>query len=167
MRPWTQPLLDRLDGTHRPRVLEIGVKEGDNALGLLKGREDLVYVGIDHWRAHHLNRCPKTIARLRSDAKVGDRATIMVGESVDALRLLARKSFALVFIDGDHSYEGCRRDIMESMRMVMRGGWLCGHDYGYGEPKWRVREAVQSVFRDPSVIELGSETMWYVRATWT
>jgi predicted O-methyltransferase YrrM len=38
--------------------------------------------------------------------------------------------FDLVFLDGDHSYEGCRDDIFAWWPKVRPGGILCGHDYG-------------------------------------
>lgn len=36
----------------------------------------------------------------------------------------------LVFIDGEHTYEGCREDIKLWTPHVRPGGILCGHDYG-------------------------------------
>jgi predicted O-methyltransferase YrrM len=34
----------------------------------------------------------------------------------------------LLFIDGDHSYEGCSTDIKAWLRFVRRGGWVAFHD---------------------------------------
>lgn len=49
-------------------------------------------------------------------------------ESSDAACIVADHSFDLVFIDGDHRYEGIRRDIELWRRKVRPGGILCGHD---------------------------------------
>jgi hypothetical protein len=38
----------------------------------------------------------------------------------------------MVFFDGDHSYEGCRADILGYLPMVRRGGIMAVHDYDKG-----------------------------------
>lgn len=52
-------------------------------------------------------------------------------ESVDA-----------VFVDGDHSYQGCSRDMAAWWPKLKPGGWMSGHDYGFG-----VEEAVNNFCR--------------------
>jgi predicted O-methyltransferase YrrM len=37
----------------------------------------------------------------------------------------------LLFIDGDHSYEGCRSDIEAWLPHVRRGAWVAFHDSGW------------------------------------
>jgi predicted O-methyltransferase YrrM len=52
-----------------------------------------------------------------------------VGSSQD-VALAWQDKADLIFIDADHSYEGCKADI-ESWRVHLKaGGILCGHDYG-------------------------------------
>jgi predicted O-methyltransferase YrrM len=53
--------------------------------------------------------------------------------SIDAARAWAKKEdtkIRLLFIDGDHSYEGCKNDIQEWSRYVIPGGLIAIHDYG-------------------------------------
>ncbi len=45
------------------------------------------------------------------------------------------KKFDLIFIDGDHSYEGFAIDFLNSLKLLKSGGILCGHDYGYSGPE--------------------------------
>ena len=40
-----------------------------------------------------------------------------------------RPKFDLIFIDGDHSYEGCLSDMKDYMPMLEEGGYLVMHDY--------------------------------------
>ena len=54
-------------------------------------------------------------------------------------------SLDFVFLDADHSYEGCKADIEIWARKVKRGGWLCGHDYGNHKFPG-VKRAVDEVF---------------------
>ena len=39
------------------------------------------------------------------------------------------KSLDLIYIDGDHSYNGVKADLQLARRLVKSGGWICGHDY--------------------------------------
>jgi hypothetical protein len=40
-----------------------------------------------------------------------------------------------VYIDGDHSYEGCLADLLTAERYVRAGGWIMGHDYSMNMSK--------------------------------
>lgn len=66
--------------------------------------------------------------------------------------------FDLVFLDGDHSFQGIMTDIVCWEPKVRIGGILCGHDYG--NPKWEVEQAVNQVYGDRA--RLLPETMWMV-----
>lgn len=37
--------------------------------------------------------------------------------------------FDIIYIDGDHSYDGVTNDLKESLRIIKNGGIICGHDY--------------------------------------
>mmetsp|Transcript_93858 Transcript_93858/g.297888 ORF Transcript_93858/g.297888 Transcript_93858/m.297888 type:complete len:185 (+) Transcript_93858:741-1295(+) len=58
-----------------------------------------------------------------------DRATFMVQGSVEAAAWVAPGSLDLVFVDGDHSYEGAEGDIQAWWPALRQGGVLAGHDY--------------------------------------
>jgi hypothetical protein len=60
-------------------------------------------------------------------------------------------SIDFVFIDGDHSYEGCKRDILAWLPKMKPNSVFSGHDYTWHEP---IQRAVADVFgkgdfRDP------------------
>ena len=44
---------------------------------------------------------------------------------------LGGRTFDLVFIDGDHTYEATKQDIAIWWPRVRSGGLLCGHDFGH------------------------------------
>ena len=76
--------------------------------------------------------------------------------SVRAARAFEDQSLDLVMIDGDHTYDGCRNDILAYLPKVKPGGLLCGHDYGEQYPG--VRKAVDEV--------LGRRAHQYARVWW-
>tara|TARA_B100000214_G_scaffold366340_1_gene335159 strand:- start:49 stop:657 length:609 start_codon:yes stop_codon:yes gene_type:complete len=41
-----------------------------------------------------------------------------------------------IYVDGDHSYEGCLRDLENAIKVVKPGGFILGDDYGWPEAKW-------------------------------
>ena len=54
-------------------------------------------------------------------------------------------SVDFVFIDGDHSYEGCKKDILAWLPKMKPNGVFSGHDYAWHPP---VQQAVREVFGD-------------------
>lgn len=60
------------------------------------------------------------------------RAEPVVSDSLAATQTLAAKRGAIdfVFIDGDHSYDGCRADIAAWTPFVKPGGVIAFHDFG-------------------------------------
>jgi len=64
-----------------------------------------------------------------SRAKVADRIELLVGDA-NALALDEPLDFA--FIDGDHSYDGARRDHNKWGRLVKPGGLIIHHDMADG-----------------------------------
>lgn len=56
--------------------------------------------------------------------------------------ILPEHSLDWIYIDGDHSYRGCRADLEMSDRLVNEQGFICGHDYTAAE-HYGVIEAVE------------------------
>lgn len=80
----------------------------------------------DTWNEFHSN------TRRHSSAIVAHR-----GLSVEVARSFDRE-VDLLFLDGDHSYEGCRSDVLAWLPRVRRGGVLVLHDFGWAEGVQRV-----------------------------
>jgi predicted O-methyltransferase YrrM len=60
------------------------------------------------------------------------RSEPVVSDSLAAARTLLAKrgTIDLIFIDGDHSYEACKADILAWAPYVKRGGVMAFHDFG-------------------------------------
>jgi hypothetical protein len=51
------------------------------------------------------------------------------GKSLDILSKFENDYFDLIYIDGDHSYDGVKGDLKTAFEKTKRGGYICGHDY--------------------------------------
>jgi len=57
------------------------------------------------------------------------------GNSTSYMESLGKgKNFRLAFIDGDHTYQGVKKDIEALRDAIVSGGYMCFHDYGPSFP---------------------------------
>ncbi len=54
-------------------------------------------------------------------------------DSVEATNHFPDEYFDWIYIDADHSYEGCKRDLNAWYPKLKKGGMFCGHDFLDGE----------------------------------
>lgn len=157
-------------------MVELGVWHGVQAGRLLAMIPRLEWHGVDTWappkegssyaesgaeiadkdgdafsEAYHI--AVRTIWPFR------DRAHIIKADTVDAASQFADGSVDIVFIDADHSYEGCKRDIIAWKSKVKPGGLLCGHDYA--NKRGDVKKAVDEQIGTGVV--LGADHTWFYR----
>lgn len=94
-----------------------------------------------------------------------DRRKVCRMRTVEAALLVPDKHFDYVFIDADHSYEGCMADIVAWKSKVKPGGWLCGHDYDNRyHPEFGVKKAVDEYCAQHQfVLETDKNFTWFVR----
>jgi predicted O-methyltransferase YrrM len=60
------------------------------------------------------------------------------------------ESIDFIYIDGEHTYEGVKRDIELYQPKIKKGGYIAGHDY---KPKWTgVIKAVDEVLGTPDKV---------------
>jgi predicted O-methyltransferase YrrM len=84
-------------------------------------------------------------------------ATLIVGDSTEMIPLFKDDIFDLIWIDGDHRYEGVKKDILNSIPKLKDGGILCGHDLRPRPdgPTNGVRTAVTEIFGNTGFEEIG------------
>lgn len=161
--------------------VEIGVFAGEMSRALLKAKPDLALVMVDSWEAQgaaYASLCGDWHAGLTAQnqdgfyqqavkrvAFAGERARIMRTRSDDARYSVEDESCDFVFIDADHSYEGCAADIEGWRAKVRPGGLLGGHDYqNYNYPQFGVTRAVDEfVTRHGLTLETGENYCWFVQ----
>ncbi|MFN0010560.1 MAG: class I SAM-dependent methyltransferase [Phycisphaerales bacterium] len=119
-------------------IIEIGSYRGKSAILLAKGSAD---VGGRVWAIDpHLNfdgtdainYMMNDDAALRSaiaEHGVADRVTPVVATSAEARKSWPGTPVDLLWVDGDHRYEGCLLDLRAWGPLVREGGVVACHDY--------------------------------------
>jgi predicted O-methyltransferase YrrM len=113
-------------------VINIGAGAGTSALAFLEARSDLRVTTID------LRMEPSPLGSLASEAIVLQEAGYwgegryrqIHGSSPDVGQFWSEGPVDLVFVDGDHSYQGCRADLEAWKPHVLPAGYLLLHDFG-------------------------------------
>ncbi len=70
-----------------------------------------------------------------------------------------------MFIDADHTYEGCKADILAWAPKVKDGGWISGHDFrNPNYPSWGVEKAVgELVVENGYKLEVDDHYTWFCK----
>ena len=92
---------------------------------------------------------------MRHEVNIGRLIPLRMDHVAASQALLVRPD--MVFVDGDHSYEGCRDAIKAWKPKIARGGLICGHDYN-DEKFPGVIKAVKELL--PEARHLKPTTLW-------
>lgn len=170
-------IADRIPKDRPVRGVEIGVLNGNTAHRILAARPLMFHIMIDPWEVPeegssyalsgddnsskpqeaHETAYEKTIA---CTAFAADRIEIIRDYAQNVVDKYPDESFDYIFIDGDHSYDGVKRDIAAWKSKVKKGGWIGGHDYNHPRLPG-VKQAVDEAFPENS-IELDDNRTWFV-----
>lgn len=162
-----------------PRGAELGVFKGSLSRRLLV-RKDLHLLMVDSWGAYRDTYAPSgdyhsdpnasnheeafALATAITDF-AADRREITRADTLDAAKSVADGSLDFVFVDADHSYEGCKSDIAAWLSKLKPGGLMCGHDFEHPQyPQWGVAQAVKEFCAATGLaLETGEDLTWFVR----
>jgi len=84
--------------------------------------------------------------------KFNGRAKLIREKSWAAADQFEDGLFGLVYIDGDHTYEGVKKDLNAWYPKVSKGGIICGDDIGWAGVKQAVDEFFIGMNRDYQII---------------
>ncbi len=134
-------------------IVEIGSYLGASTTFLAAGAKDtqsLVYC-VDTWKNDAMSEGPRdTFDEFLSNTEIyRDHIKPFRGLSVDIANGFDNP-IDLLFLDGDHSYQGCRSDVEAWLPKMKPGGIVVLHDYGWFEGVQQVvREIVKPIEENP------------------
>ena len=152
-------------------AVEVGVAEGNYSRDFLRFWPGSYWM-VDLWR--HIDGYDDVMNGPDDEHKERHRLAMEVAhhypgrcavlrmDTVAASQQFADGSLDFVYIDADHSYEGCKRDVLAWAPKVRSGGVLAGHDYYNSPPMFAVRKAVAEVCGGPCGITHETAPSWWV-----
>jgi len=153
-----------LDEYKLPRiVVELGVAEGRFSEEMFNWGLDGLYL-VDIWeRMPFIEGCASFDQKWHDDnyKRVCDlfinkpNVIIFKGFSHKVSEQIPDKSVGIVYVDGDHTYQGCKSDISSWWPKLVDGGVMAFHDYGNSD--YGVQRAVIEHMKDESLINIISE----------
>ncbi len=138
-------------GSH---FVEIGSWKGKSAaymaVEIINSGKNIKFDCVDTWTGSEEHAGIKEVTEgtlyetfLRNTERVKHIINPIRMDSVAAAETYANGSLDFVFIDGDHSYEGVRRDILAYLPKMKHNSIISGHDYAWHEP---IQRAVKEIF---------------------
>lgn len=142
------------------KFVEIGVWKGKSvsyaAVEIIKSEKNITIDAVDSWETAEgwTNQ-----VYLKEQVKVGDVYDMFLSNiepikhivkpirmtSDEASKLYENESLFFVYIDGNHTYDFVKSDILHWLPKVKKGGYIGGHDID--NPEWPgVRRAVNEMF---------------------
>lgn len=115
-----------LFGEQPIRVLEIGVSQGLNAFSMLQTLNIQELYLIDPYIGNEKKQELDIMRRNLKDYQHKIKELLITSKS--SLEVLEEAKFDFIYVDGDHSYEGCYFDIEEYSKLLAPNGILAGHD---------------------------------------
>jgi hypothetical protein len=123
-------------------MLEIGVFEGEFANEILEANPQSLFL-VDCWDfasptcvsgnvdGNYVKsiQAKDAYEKVKEKYKDDKRVYVIRDFSQNVHKCFQESSLHLVYIDGDHSYKGVKRDLELYYPKVVNGGWICGHDY--------------------------------------
>jgi len=153
--------------------VEVGVFHGINTLFLKDLFPETHFYLIDPWEINSdyikdeavpvttdANKMNNAYSFIVSQYEKNPNFTILKTKSVEGAKLVP-DDLDIVFIDGNHSYDSVKEDIITWLPKVRKNGILAGHDYKDNFPG--VKKAVDEIF-DKNVILRGDNT-WAIQIT--
>lgn len=141
------------------KIIEIGsfLGRSTNFIGMNKDESDELHC-IDTWQNDAMSDGNwDTYQTFLDNTKGLKNIAIHRGYSREFENNFNDKSIDILFIDADHSYEGCKEDIVNFFPKVKSGGIVIFHDYGN---PCGVKKAVDELVKDNCINFYTSDSMF-------
>ena len=159
-------LIDMIDwiNTIRPtsemRIIEIGSYVGESTMIFADRFKEVVSVDpyindydLNDAACHHASFDKVYQQFVRNTLSIPNIKSIRE-TSQNAFPILKDQQWDMVYIDGLHTLEGVSYDIEHYKTIIKPGGFICGHDYGWGSVRHAIGnlldDKVDATFKDAS-----------------
>lgn len=117
---------------------EIGVAEGRFSAHIISWDQVTAHYMVDAWKQldqrgdggnpqeWHSNNYREALERTNN---YSSKRIILYGLSENMIKFIPDNNLVFAYIDADHSYEGCLRDLNAIYPKVATGGIIAGHDF--------------------------------------
>lgn len=129
--PWEMEYLFLLASSATQGIVEIGRNKGGSLFILACANEMVPIYSVDL-----KPRNDQRLLRLFKEQEVGANVELLVGDS-QTTKYPQIGAIDLLFVDGDHSYEGCLKDLENWWPHVAPGGHIVAHDCYFPNPPQR------------------------------
>jgi precorrin-6B methylase 2 len=143
-------MLSVLEVPERGVIAEVGVEYGDFSLALLERLRPREFHAFDLFPMsdrdglRHVDYYRRRVASNVASAQV----KVFEGDSSTQLAKQPDGTYDLIYIDGDHTYEGVLKDAHVSLRKMKRHGLLVFNDYKMQDHLYNVPFGVVHVVND-------------------
>lgn len=175
---WVSSLIEEINAK---QIIEIGVAYGFHCEHILKNNNIVNYIGIDPYKGEYdSNDCfAEDVKKFFSKSSqqealdilyeavknkmsiYGDRFKLLRNNVENLDKEIENDSIDLIYVDGDHTYDGVMRDLIFSWKKVNKNhGILCGDDFGQS----RVKKACDDFFNGKNIkYDIASNGNWIYR----
>ena len=134
-------------------IVEIGSFKGKSTCFIAEGIGDkkMQFFCIDPWKDGLMQEKGDAIFHefLQNTKKYRDRFSILRGFSHEVIKEWpVHRKIDFLWVDGDHSYEGVKKDILNWIPLVKKNSFICFHDYRDAPG---VKKAVDELARDNKI----------------
>jgi hypothetical protein len=166
------PHLSKLINDHDLKIgVELGVAAGRHSEYILRNTKIEKLWSIDRWQHVVGYDDPMNLPQKDHDelyeyvckklSFFGERCTVLRSDTTTASNLFQDQTLDFVYVDADHSYEGCKRDLLAWIPKIKFGGFITGHDLNWPTVYRAISEALP-LFDMNQVVSIG-EACWAQR----
>ena len=149
--------------------LEIGSGEGSSAIGIIQTvltDTSSKVTCVDKWDAAYSNGFFADDFESNFDSNTEQYASQIIKVKSDSATWLVNnqdKLFDFIYIDGDHTYAGCKMDVNLSWRILKPGCWMVIDDYGFEGVPQATDEFTISAVGVAQMVRTDTQT-WFKKA---
>lgn len=152
--------INTIRATSEMRIIEIGSYVGESTMIFAEHFKEVVSVDpyindydLDDAACHHAPFDKVYEQFIRNTLSIPNIKSIKE-TSKNAFSILKDQQWDMVYIDGLHTFEGISYDIEHYKSIIKPGGFVCGHDYGWGNVRHAIGllldDKVDATFKDAS-----------------